>query len=137
VDEEVEVAAGSNLNVFGDEACSLGFEGFESGGDVVYVEGDVVEAFAAFGEEAADGGVFRCWFQQLDAGFAYGDHGGADLLLLDGFFVDDGEAEGLVEFAGLGDALYRDADVVDLGHKNRVQGTGCKAAFSVQRSIIA
>jgi hypothetical protein len=29
MDEEVEVASGSDLNVFGDEAGSLGFEGFE------------------------------------------------------------------------------------------------------------
>jgi hypothetical protein len=124
VDEEVEVAAGSDLNVFGDEAGSLGFEGFEGAGDVVDVEGDVVEAFAAFGEEAADGRVQLGRFEELYAGFACGDHGDADLLLLYGFFVNDGEAKGFVELACLGDAADGDADVVDLGHEDRVQGTG-------------
>jgi hypothetical protein len=124
VDEEVEVAAGSDLDVFGDEAGSLGFEGFESGGDVVDVESDVVEAFTAFGEEAADGGIFGGGFEKLDASFAGGDHGGADVFLLDGFFVNDGEAEGFVELACLGDAADGDSDVVEFGHKYRVQGRG-------------
>jgi hypothetical protein len=116
VDEEVEVAFGSGLNIFGDEARALGFEDVEGGGDVVDVEGDVVEAFAAFGEETADGRVGGGGLEELDAGVAGGDEGGADLLVLDGFFVDDAEAEGLVELAGLGDAVDRDAEVVELGH---------------------
>jgi hypothetical protein len=129
VDEEIKVAAGADLDVFGDKADALGFEGFKCGGDVVDVEGDVVEPLAAFGEEAADGRVGAGGLDELDAGVAGGDHGGADVLVLDGFFVDDVEAEGLVKFAGLGDAADGDAEMVELGHRDRVQGTG----YMVQR----
>ena len=89
-------------------------------GDVFDVERDVVQAFAAFGEEAADGRVGRGGLEELDARVAGGDQGGADVLVLDGLFVDDVEAEGLVELAGLVDAVDRDAEMVEFGHKDRV-----------------
>jgi hypothetical protein len=119
VDEEVEMAAGSDLNVFGNEAGALGFQGLKGSGDVFDMQRDVVETFAAPGEEASDGRSFARRFEQLDARFAGGDHGGADLFLLDGFFVDDSEAEGLIELAGLRDAFDGDADVVKFGHENQ------------------
>jgi len=74
-----------------------GFERFEGGGDALDTEGNVVEAFAAFQEEAANRRVGGGGLEELDAGVAGWDHGGADVLLLDGFLVDDLEAEGLIE----------------------------------------
>ena len=55
MDEEVEMAAGADLNVFRDEARALGFQRFERGRDVFNVQRDVVQAFATLGEETADG----------------------------------------------------------------------------------
>jgi len=124
VDEEVQMAACADLNVVGDEAGSLGFQGFKRRGDVVDVERDMVQAFAAFREEVANGRIGCSWLHQLDAGLAGGNHRRAHLLLLNGLFLDDLEAEGFVELARLGDAADGDADVVDLGHMYRVQGTG-------------
>ena len=82
----------------------------------------MVQAFAAFGEEATDRRVGRGGLEELDARVAGGDQGGADVLVLDGLFVDDVEAEGLVEFAGLVDALDRDAEWSSSGIRTGYSG---------------
>jgi len=120
MDEEIEVAASADLNVVGDESRALGFEGFEGGGDVVDMQGDVVKAFSMPGEEAADRRVGGGRLKEFDAGVAGGDESGADLLVFDGFFANNAETKALIEGAGLGNATDRDADVIEGGHGNRV-----------------
>jgi hypothetical protein len=120
VDEKVKMAASANLNIFGNETRALGLEGFESRGDVLNVQRDVVEAFAAFREEAADGRVRRGGLEEFDARIAGGNERGANLLVLDGLLVDHFQAEGLVELARLVNAVDGDAEVVEFWHKNRV-----------------
>jgi len=107
------MAAGAGADLVVDQADSLLAEAGEGGGDVVGVEGDVVETFAAAGEEAGDGGGFGGRFEELQAGVAEREHGGADLLVVDLFFGGDAEAEQLVEAASGGDGVDGDAEMVE------------------------
>jgi len=113
VDEEVGVAPGAEADGVVDEADAVGLEAGEGGGKVVGVKGDVVEAFAAAGEEAGDGGCFGGGFEELEAGVTEGEHGGADLLVGDFFGGGDVEAEQLVEGAGGCDGVDGDAEMIE------------------------
>src|SRR5579875_45839 len=101
MDKEIKVAADPDLNVVGNEPRSLALKGFKRGGDVVDMERDVVETLASLSQKSADRRVRGRGLEQLNTGVACGNQRGADLLLLDGFLMDNGEAERFVEAAGL------------------------------------
>src|SRR5581483_11779610 len=92
---------------------------------VGYLEGHVMEAFAALLEEAVQKGVCAQRFEQLDHRSAEVELGVPEAGLLVGMFVHAGCAErAFVKLACLGDASDRQCDVVErsdrsLGHALR------------------
>src|SRR5689334_636080 len=56
--EDVQVPASADFDFVGDEPHALALEVLESCGDVVHVDRDVMEAFAALRNEFIDNGIF-------------------------------------------------------------------------------
>jgi hypothetical protein len=91
MDEEVAMASGAGEDVSAGQADALGEKAIEEVLYISYADGEVVEAFAVFGEEAGDGGIFVSRFEEFEAGVAEGEHGGVDLFVKDGLFLGDDE----------------------------------------------
>ena len=97
-----------------DQLGALGRQLLERGADVVDLVGDVMDAGAALGEEAADGGVVPGRREQLEPGVA-DEHGGRlDALLGDELAVLERPTEqALVRRDALVEVGDGDADVMD------------------------
>ena len=97
-----------------DQLGALGRQLLERGADVVDLVGDVVDAGAALGEEAADRGVVPGRREQLEPGIADEDGGRLDALVGDELTVlDDATEQALVRRDALVEVGDGDADVMD------------------------
>ena len=114
MDKDVEMAARAALR-FAQKARAVLLERGHSGGEIGHAEGDVMQAFTALGEEAADDGVLFGWLQQFNARAAGWKHGDVYFLMRDGFARGYGEAELLlIELQRHVDGADGDAQVINL-----------------------
>src|SRR6185437_1675189 len=116
MNEYVEMPAGADLDFVGDKAHAAALEVFESLRNVVHVDGNMVQSFAAFGNKFGDHGVVGSGLQQFKAGFTNRQHRGTDFLVFNDLFADNSQAELLVEAPRAGDALHRDSEMIDFIH---------------------
>ena len=79
----IALAAGANFYLIADQPRAFLFELLDRSREIVDGNGNVVQPFAAFGNEASDGRIRRRGFQQLDARLAHRHHADAYLLVLD------------------------------------------------------
>ena len=54
MDKYILVATGAGLDLFGHQAYTIFFQPHDCGGEVRYFQADMVQAFAAFGDEFCD-----------------------------------------------------------------------------------
>ena len=90
--KNVEMAARAALR-FVKNLRAVPFERSYTGGEIGHAEGDVMQAFAALGEEPADDGVLFGWFQKFDARASGGKHGDVHFLMRDGLARGHGEPQ--------------------------------------------
>src|ERR1700752_3642843 len=113
MNEEVEVASGSDLDFVGNEARAVLLERGHCRVDVIDVKCDVMEAGAALLEKAADCGVFLQRLQQLDTAVAKRNDRRPYLLVPDGFFVSNAETQRFVKCSCRRDAFDGDPEMID------------------------
>lgn len=112
--KNVEMAARAALR-FAQEPRAVLLERGNTGGEIGHTEGDVMQAFTALGEEAADDGVLFGWFQKFDARAAGGKHGDVYFLMRNSFARGHAEPELLlVELQRPVDGADGDAQVIDV-----------------------
>src|SRR5215471_7046318 len=114
--ENVKVAAGADFDLVRDKAHAFTLQLFEGCRDVVHVDGNVMESFAALRDEFVDNRIFGGSFQKFQPAFARRHHRSANFFVLDHFLAYDLHAKFLVKLASLGNTLYRDAQMIDLKH---------------------
>ena len=103
-----------------DAAVAEAFEAGEFCVEVVDVEGDVVQAFAAGGEVAGDGAVVAGGGQEFDFGFADAEEAGQDAFVGDFLTLVGADAEDVrVDAFGGVEVAHRDAEVIDAVHAAR------------------
>ena len=116
MDEDVQVTAGADLDVIGDEARAVLLQLLHGGAEVFDLQRDVVDALAALGDELAHRRIIRSGLQQFNAALAHGDHGDFHPLVFHRFFRDHAHAQLLIDAACRSDTLHRDTEMVDSGH---------------------
>ena len=118
VKEGHEFVVGSALRLAVEWDETLGFEPLDFSANVGYLEGDVVDAFAALFDELGDGAFGIAGFQQFNFAFADAEKRGGNMLALHVFHLVMGFAEEFSEqFVAVRHAFDGDADVVDFQHK--------------------
>src|SRR5579862_6259805 len=70
----IEVTAGADFDLVGNEARARRLQALDGGRQIVDMQGDVVQAFAALGQELGDRRLRRSRLKQLDAALARRHH---------------------------------------------------------------
>ncbi len=115
-----EAAFGPDPRLFVNKLHSLSLEPSERLSNVLDLNGDVMNAPAAFLKKLRDRRIVRRRFEQFDAAFADREHRHADLLIFDDLSMHILEPESVFpEFQRVLDAVCRNSQVIDL-HKKRL-----------------
>jgi len=88
MDKRDETALSADTRVLVNEANAVIFEPLQRRLDITGLDGYVMDAAASFLKEFADRRVVTGRLEQLNATLANGQHGNADLLVLDDLGVD-------------------------------------------------
>src|SRR5947209_20610225 len=91
--EDVEMSSGANFDFVGDEAHTFALQFFERVGDIVDVDGYMMQPLAALRDRLAEHGMVRRGFGQFEAAFPYREHGSTPLPVLSRLFADSLPAE--------------------------------------------
>src|SRR5438270_4240523 len=99
--KDVEMSARAYLDFVRDKAHTFPLQLFEGIGDIVDVDGYMMQPLPTLGDKFGDHGIVRRRLEQFETAFPHGDHGSTHLLMLHDLFTDHMHAELLVKFAAL------------------------------------
>jgi hypothetical protein len=121
---------------------ALAFKSLYFGKNIIYLKGDVMDAFATFFDEFGNRTVWVGGLQQFNFTFANLEEGGGDPLTFNGFYFVVSIAEELAKkFVAIGHAFYGNADVVNSYHGwERVEGMtnlGLLRMLDLLKTVIA
>src|SRR5437868_7960605 len=116
MDEDVKMPAGADLDLVRNEAHAFALQLFKCCRDVVYMDRHMMQPLATLGDELGNHGILGSSLEKFQAAFARGHERSSNFLVLDDFLANNFHAKLLVKLASFGDALHRDAQMIDLKH---------------------
>src|SRR5262249_5028016 len=139
--EHIQMSAGSDLDLLGDETCSRSLESFHCMRQIGDMNGDVMQAFTALFQEPGNDRIGAGGFQQFNAAFTHWNHRHLDFFVLDCFFRRYCQTKLLVKLARRSQRFYGDAEMVNGEHSSWLPAKLCPwfLAFflSVQSAVIS